>query len=222
MPFPDEFRPYQESWLRFHSGWELRFWTEETLPDDLRRREVYQRLRVPAERADILRLEVLWRYGGVYVDVDFECLRPLEPLLEGVDFCTAYKKPGQVNNAFIASTAGHPILDRALDEVRPRKVYGYDKAAAGPKFLTKLLKKQFPEATIFDSALFYARSPEELEQAYAVHHRARSWQDVERLRYTMGLLDKRLQETREEASQWRARYEHAVAELERLKPPVAG
>ena len=37
-----------------------------------------------AERADVLRYEILRRHGGVYVDVDVECLRPLDDLLTGV------------------------------------------------------------------------------------------------------------------------------------------
>jgi len=35
-------------------------------------------------RADIWRVLVLYRYGGVYADVDVECLRPLNELLEAV------------------------------------------------------------------------------------------------------------------------------------------
>ena len=54
-----------------------------SLPGDLRRPEAAERLRAPAERSDILRLELLWREGGVYVDTDFECLRSIEPLLDG-------------------------------------------------------------------------------------------------------------------------------------------
>ena len=52
----------------------LVFQFEEIAPRELRP-EVYERLRAPAERANILRLELLQRQGGVYVDTDFEALR---------------------------------------------------------------------------------------------------------------------------------------------------
>ena len=61
QPFPDDFAGYRETWLRHHPDWEHRFWTEDNLPGGLRRTEVYERLRMPAERSDILRLEVLFR-----------------------------------------------------------------------------------------------------------------------------------------------------------------
>jgi len=137
-PLPGWFAAHGESGASLNPGWEVRLWTEETIPEDLRRPEVRERLRVPAERSDILRLEILWRHGGVYVDTDFECIRPLEPLVGGLDFFCAYLKPGQANNAFIGATSGHPILDRALDELRPNEWHGYDKAAAGPGFLSHL------------------------------------------------------------------------------------
>jgi mannosyltransferase OCH1-like enzyme len=34
------------------------------------------------EKSDIWRYEILFRLGGVYVDTDFECVRPFDSLLE--------------------------------------------------------------------------------------------------------------------------------------------
>ena len=135
-PLPDEFAAYGETWRAHHPDWRFELWTEDHLPDDLRLLEVRDRLRVPAERADILRLEVLWRYGGVYLDTDFECKKSLDPLLDDVEFFTAYLKPGRVNNAIIGATTQHPILDRALRELRPEPTYGYDKEAQDRSFST--------------------------------------------------------------------------------------
>ena len=80
-PLPAEYARYGQTWLDHHPGWELRFWTDDNFPDGLRRPEAQERLRSPVERANILRLEVVWRFGGVYVDTDFECRRSIEPLI---------------------------------------------------------------------------------------------------------------------------------------------
>ncbi len=63
-PLPREYEGYQRTWTKHNPGWELRPWTENDLPGDLRRPEAAERLRAPAERADILRLEILWREAG--------------------------------------------------------------------------------------------------------------------------------------------------------------
>jgi mannosyltransferase OCH1-like enzyme len=181
-PFPKEYLAYQKSWLRHNSGWELRLWTEADLPDDLERTEIYERLRQPAERSDMLRLELLKRHGGVYLDSDFECRRPLEPLLDGVEFFVADLKPNRVNNAIIGSVPGHRILERAIAELRPRQTWGLvDKEGTGPLFLNRLLAGE-TGVTVFGWELFYPRTPDEEQNAVAIHHHARSWQDADGLR----------------------------------------
>lgn len=192
-PLPEEFARYGDSWRRHHPDWEMRLWTEENLPSGFVRPECYERLRKPAERADIIRLEVLFRFGGVYVDTDFECLRPLDPLIEGVDFFTCYLKPGQVNNAAIGSVAAHPILERALRELTPREVFGYDKAGTGPLFLTALLR-DYPDVTILPPEAFYPQTDSEREQAYAVHDAARSWKEPDSWKETALRTEARLRE----------------------------
>lgn len=182
-PLPSEHAAYAETWRRFHPDWEYRLWTEKTIPDGVRP-EVSERLRVPAERSDLLRLELVVRYGGVYVDTDFECLGPLDPLLEGVDLFAAYIRedfedgsdlPARINNAIFGAVPQHPALVQALAEAAPRDRYGLDKDAVGPMFLDRML--QGTGATFFERRLFYPR-PLEREGAVAYHHQARTWKDA--------------------------------------------
>jgi inositol phosphorylceramide mannosyltransferase catalytic subunit len=216
-PLPEDYARFQESWLRHHPGWELRFWTEENLPEGARRPELYERLRAPAERSDVLRFELLWRHGGVYVDSDFECLRSIEPLIEDADFFVGYRKPGRVNNAIVGAVAAHPIVDRALDRIRPRATYGsVDKAGTGPLFLAAVLE-EYPEVTIFEPKIFYPRTAAARAKAYAVHHRGRSWKDEEGLRSSLEKTEKRLLKAQEEGHRWRLMYEQAAQDLENLQ-----
>jgi mannosyltransferase OCH1-like enzyme len=221
-PFPEEFVAYRQSWIDHHPGWELRVWTEENIPGDARRAEVYELLRQPAERSDILRFELLWRFGGVYVDCDFECLRSIEPLLGDVAFFAGYRKPGRANNALIGSVPGHPLVDRALAEIRPRTTFGpVDKDGTGPVFFNRMIADS-PEVTIFEQNVFYPRTPNGRQKAYAVHHRARAWKDAEGLHSSLRKTERRLQNATEDARRWRLKAEQAEAELARAKasPPL--
>jgi inositol phosphorylceramide mannosyltransferase catalytic subunit len=216
-PFPDEFVGYGQSWLARHPGWELKVWTEESLPRDPRRPEGLELLRNPAERSDILRWEILLTEGGVYLDADFECLRSIEPLIEEVEAFAGYRKPGRVNNALVGATPGHTFVERALSEIRPRTTWGtVDKDGTGPPFLDRVLA-EFPEVTIFDPPVFYPRTEAQREQAYAIHHRARSWKDEEGLRSSLDKAEKRLKSAQEDARMWRLRAERAEAELARRR-----
>jgi mannosyltransferase OCH1-like enzyme len=216
-PFPKEYAAYQRSWTSRHPDWELRVWTEETLPDDLERREIYERLRRPAERSDLLRFELLARHGGVYLDADFECLRSIEPLLDGVSFFCAYNDPGRANNAIVGSVPGHPLAALAIQELRPRETYGpVDKEGTGPLFLNRLVG-EFPDVTVFAEELFYPRTPAARESAFAVHHAARSWKDPADLALDAVRAEQRLAVVQDELATMTRRYELARAELESLR-----
>jgi mannosyltransferase OCH1-like enzyme len=171
---PQEFVEYRDSWRRHHPDWEMHLWTEDSLPDDFVRREAYERLRNPAERSDIIRLEVVYRFGGLYVDADVECLRPIDPLLEeGMDLFVNSVRSGNIHNAVIGGVAGHPVLEQALRELRPVTEFGVDKHGTGPQFLQALLADH-PEVTICPPDAF-PWTGHQRDRAYAVHHSAASW-----------------------------------------------
>jgi mannosyltransferase OCH1-like enzyme len=208
-PLPEPFARFQETWRHHHPDWELRFWTDENLPADLRRPEAYERLRSPVERCDILRLEMLARDGGVYVDCDFECLRSIDELVEDIDFFVAYIGPGRPAHGITGAVPEHPIIVRSLAEIQPKTWFGYDKDATGPPFFNRILA-DYPDATIYPSAFFYPTNETERKDAYAEHHAARSWQGVPELRQALAKSLARLEKS--EAKRLRL-----TAELERAR-----
>ncbi len=219
-PFPETFARYQQSWLTNHPGWELRFWREDNLPATLRRDEARNTLRVPVERANILRFEVLRLFGGIYIDTDFESLQSVEEIIAGHEFFTAELKPGRVAPGFVGAVAGHPILDRALDDIRPRSQYGHDKAATGSVFFDRLMK-HYPETKTFDASLFYPSSDDESQRALAVHHRARSWQTDDGLRHAMLNAEKRLLRVRKKLTKAENRTTRLESELVKARKDAA-
>jgi hypothetical protein len=222
--FPEEFRAYQQSWLDNHPGWELRMWTEDNLPDTLRRPEGAERLRSPVERCDILRFELVWRFGGVYVDLDFECLQSIEPLIEDATFFIGLAGPGRVSSGLFGAVPGHPILDQALEELRPREYYGYDKDAAGWRFLSPIVLAHRDEVLFLEPEILHTSPDHPGRGSHAFHHEAMSWKDASIMRSRIEKLEGKVQRTqetsrlaREEAEQWRARCKAAEAELGRLR-----
>jgi mannosyltransferase OCH1-like enzyme len=199
LPLPEEFARYGESWRRHHPDWEMRFWTDENLPDDLIRPEAYERLRKPAERSDIIRLEVLFRFGGVYVDTDCECLRPFDPLLqEGVDLFTGdLGGTAKVNTAVIGSVPGHPLLERALRELRPVTEYGLDQGGTGPRFLSGVLREHPDQVMLYPREFFQPSTDAERERAYSIHHMSMTWRDPEEWRAAEEEIHRRFQAARE-------------------------
>ena len=203
-PLPDDHRPWIDSWRRHHPKWEHRLWTEENLPEDPIRPEILERLRAPVERADILRLEILYRRGGVYLDTDLECLRPLDDVLGDEEFVGVCHKPGRITNTAIASVPSHPLLKQALDNVRPMDMYWTSssqrlKEVAGPLLLERLVADY--DVKLLEPPIFFPSTPEERERAVAVHHMARVWHNTTTLRAAMLRAEKRLEQTKAKLAQ---------------------
>jgi mannosyltransferase OCH1-like enzyme len=223
-PLPPEFEVYRRSWRRHHPSWELRLWTDDDLPPDLRTPAAYERDRRPVERADILRLEVLWKFGGVYVDIDMECLRPLDGLVENIDFVGTEIKPGRITNTVLGAAPLHPILDQALRELKPQKPGArFDKASSGPLFLDAVVR-QYPRTTTYSRELFYPMTAGERAEAYAVHHAARTWKDAEDWKDVTLRLEDRLAEAQRALEQERREHLATKRELAELRrqPQVLG
>jgi mannosyltransferase OCH1-like enzyme len=216
-PFLDGFGEWRESWKAHHPGWEFRLWTDENLPGDFRNPEAYEHGRRPVERADIIRLEVLWKYGGVYVDADMECRKPIDALIEGLDFFGLCIKPGRLTNTVIGAAPRHAILDRALDEVRPQDPDApFDKTKSGPVFLDNVVK-DFQPVTMFPRETFYPITPEEEEDAFAVHHCARTWKSLDDWKEEALRGERRLLRASQELEQERRAHLKTKQALEELR-----
>jgi mannosyltransferase OCH1-like enzyme len=220
-PLPEEHGAYIETWKRHHPGWEFHMWTEDNLPEDPIRPEVLERLRVPVERADILRLELVYRHGGVYLDTDLECLRPLDDVVEDETFVGACHKPGRITNTVIAAVPGHPLLERALGELRPMDTYWTGsserlKEVAGPLLLERLVP-DYPDIKLLGPEAIYPSTSEERADAIAVHHKARLWFTAATLRATMLRVKHRVEQTRAKLAAEQRSHEATKQRLAKLE-----
>src|SRR5882762_10843167 len=67
----------------------------------------------PIQRADAIRYFVLHHYGGVYLDLDVGCLRPLDPLLIH-QVILPKTIPVGVSNDIMFAEKGHPFLAQTI------------------------------------------------------------------------------------------------------------
>jgi hypothetical protein len=176
-PLSDEHARFGETWRELHPEWEYKLWTEQDVPAV----PAAERARNVAERADVLRYEILRRHGGVYVDVDVECLRPLDDLLTGVEVFAAYEVPGRLCNAVMGGVAHHPAFNRLCHLVARTVGRGHYPEATATVLLTRAFEP-LPDVTLFSAERFYPylwdQSPADAEitdGTYAVHHWAKSW-----------------------------------------------
>jgi len=103
----------------------------------------------PIQRVDALKYFLLWHYGGIYMDLDIGCRRPLDPLLEFPAWFPRASPLG-VNNDLMASAARHPIIGKMTTNLQPRNrwlIFPYLTVfwSTGPQFTSDMVKAWFGE-----------------------------------------------------------------------------
>ena len=64
-----------KTWEDMNPGWVYKLWTDDNLPK-LICQEQFDKMKGLHGKADILRYELLYKYGGFYIDADSECVLP--------------------------------------------------------------------------------------------------------------------------------------------------
>jgi mannosyltransferase OCH1-like enzyme len=184
-----------ESWKEKHPGWEFRLWGNAELDGiSWKARRQIELFRASGHWegiADLMRYEILYEHGGVYIDADATCVRPLDDWLLDTPMFAIWENercaPGLVANGFIGSHRHHPALDAIVrvtsrmnrpvwrrtrdiegwNGLRPRFRYEavHPWKTVGPVFFTKMILPYCPrQATVLPSVLFLPRHHSENEE----------------------------------------------------------
>lgn len=154
-PVPEAFRNWMSSWANL-KGWTYILWTDvEAEKFVMHNRELYNLAENYAEKADILRLEILHQHGGLYVDIDCECVNPaiFDELNKCYDFYIGFEPlehglVGRFNmfqtcNAVMASIPYHPLVKELVTNLKAN-FFAYKSTAGachktGPSYLTRMI-----------------------------------------------------------------------------------
>jgi len=180
---PDEFRQLSCTWKQKHEDWRYCFWTDEMnrnfikthFPYFLNRYDNYPS---NIQRVDAIRYFLLYKFGGVYIDLDFECKSCIDPLLynaqcvfgkEPEEHCSIHNKEFIISNAFMATVPGHPFFALLCSELRlERKVIDHRNnnilESTGPFMLSRMYSsyEKKEEIKLLNAELIYPLTKEEL------------------------------------------------------------
>lgn len=191
---PEEFKKFQLSWQKFHPDWEYRLWTDKDVKNlPMINSHFFNESYNYGEKSDIMRYEILYEYGGVYVDFDFECLRPLDILHHTCDFYTGIQPLDsdyiQLGVAIIGARPGHPIIKHCIDTVKDdwNNEKGPMARTGAIHFTRSFLTQAGKDNSIdipFPAMFFYPLGSKEYGDdytawlaagAFAIHHWAKTW-----------------------------------------------
>jgi Mannosyltransferase OCH1 and related enzymes len=178
-PLPYQFKILSKTWKYHYPDWQYEFWDNMRMnkfvtnyyPEFL---EMYNNFPYNIQRCDAIRYLILKKHGGMYVDFDYESIRPLDELIYDKTCCFSqepishYKNKGDksfsFNNALMLATPDHLFINRIIEKVfsegnvNKRAIHKTDTVfeTTGPFIITKLYNMLTPK----EVSLIYLIPPE--------------------------------------------------------------
>lgn len=150
--FPSESISNIAAWVQHHPEYTCKFWTDRVRPLPHPKMELhlinkgdfdffetaYQESDNFAEKSDLLRYELLYREGGIYVDHDVQCFKSFSELVTQYDLFCGIEPPHapvmsssiSICNNLIGTRPNHPVMKETIDRVLER---WHDVAAMFPE-----------------------------------------------------------------------------------------
>jgi mannosyltransferase OCH1-like enzyme len=214
--FPPESVENVRNWIAKNPGWKFKFWTDRPRPAPCNGMETIVMAEYPfpylgqyyavsenwGEKSDLLRYEILFAEGGVYVDHDANCLLPFEGLHAGYDFYCCLEAPHPPvaglnitsGMGVVGSRSGHPVIKRVIDLIGAHWNALAEKYPGKDGFsrtqivmertylpLTHVIKEGIGENgnvdIVLPAAYFFAKSG--IKSLYSKHFYGNSWAHVE-------------------------------------------
>lgn len=175
------------SWKRYLPDYEIKEWNEKNIDIERLKREnsFFAKcfdLKLWAFVSDYLRLWVLEKEGGIYLDTDVEIVKSFDNLLNCTSFM-GYEEGGYIGTAVIGAIAHNSLIQRLL-KFYDKEIWDVD-FINNPIIFKYLLQK---DKAVFDGCMVYPQScfspyvPDnnysgtvETKETYSIHWYTQNW-----------------------------------------------
>ncbi len=113
---PRQYLAFMESWKRYHPDWEYHLWTADNMIE-LQNQNIYDATTNLVQKTNMARYEILYQFGGIYVELGTACFKNIEPLLEGVEFFVKTKADFYYANSLMGCVPHHELMGELVDGI---------------------------------------------------------------------------------------------------------
>jgi len=170
---PSKLKEYHSTWILHNPTYKIKVWDEKSIDqvlieyNDEETTEMYNNYKHMIQKIDLAKYIILYIYGGIYIDMDMKCLKPLTDdfigdndvilceMISELYFTYLFIPSGYdinsklINNGIIMTSPKHPILLYTIEQAKKNKdsitsyisktIYVY--ASTGPLCLTLATNK---------------------------------------------------------------------------------
>lgn len=177
---PEDWQYVQRSVRRHHKDYQYILWTDETIRSFMTEHypwfmPTFDAYPYPIQRVDAFRYFALYHYGGIYLDLDVGCRRPLDVLLK-YHVVLPRTEPFGFSNDFMAAEAQHPFFKQIIEALeKSNRSYILPfltvMLSTGPLFLTR----QYHRSRYYKSVVGMGRDMYNKKKGLTFHVTGSSW-----------------------------------------------
>jgi mannosyltransferase OCH1-like enzyme len=159
---PEKFNPLKNKIKEINHDYEIIEWRDNNINFDLKNKKLFDSCENLGAKSDILRFEVLYKFGGIYLDYDFLSVKKFDELLNFDFFAgTGESQPEEIWNSIVGCSKKNQIALNFLNGLslvsEPIKKWEIDRVMneTGPYYLTKIIKNSNLPYQIFVGDYFF-------------------------------------------------------------------
>lgn len=153
LPYHVYKKEWIDSWEVLHPDWDFYTWDDDASRELLEADypwflPVYDQYTKYIYKADAIRYFIMHKIGGLYVDLDFECFKPVDGIFESESLCLLSKNPDNgffpqphqprnLVNSLMYSTPDHPFWKHAIKRLLASRSQKFAMTKTGPLLLTR-------------------------------------------------------------------------------------
>ena len=190
---PRKYLHWGKTWKKNNPYWKYKLWTDIDINNlSMKNKLLFNSTNNVGFKSDLVRYEILYKYGGIYVDTDFECIQSIPDNLRDFDFvsCIGFAYKPEILNGLIMATPKSNIIKKIIYDIKaptddndPINTI----KASGPSLLTSAYFRYNNENSIilpsnycypYPSFLINSSISKENELSslsFAIHHWEMSW-----------------------------------------------
>ena len=213
---PEHWKKAVESCKLIHKNYKYVHWTDADMDDFVKTiypefYPTYKNYKYHIQRCDAFRYLILYRYGGIYIDMDIICRKKLDDLLHyDIVFSKSSNITSCVTNSFMMSIPNHPFMKYVIDHL----VLYQDSYASfgkhwhvmnstGPMYLKKMVytytsktQEEIPRSYFLSQAEFAGDCNACSQKmcsggTYFSHVKGDSWHEADSVIYNMLMCNKK-------------------------------
>ena len=191
---PKNVKKYIESWRKNNPGYQIKIWTEKNYDVNKNKysSQAYKKSKY-AFVSDYARLEILYKYGGIYLDTDILVCKSFDNLLEKKAFI-GYQNDLELNTGVIGAEKNNKWIGQLLKLYDDRQFINLDGSidlTTNVEIITEYTNKifkldnnktiqEFSDLTVYPFEYFCAKSLVDgkiykTHKTYAIHEFSGSW-----------------------------------------------